>query len=114
MAAKAGWNHGEEWLAAVYEYMYGNYNYIVDFCKKTWGDKVVVSPLEGTYLAWIDFRQLESDPDRLQELTRKKAKVALDEGYIFGPEGAGFERVNLACPKELIVELMNRLAGAIK
>ena len=114
VAAKAGWNHGEEWLAAVYEYMYGNYNYIVDFCKKTWGDKVVVSPLEGTYLAWIDFRQLESDPDKLQELTRKKAKVALDEGYIFGPEGAGSERVNLACPKELIVELMNRLAGAIK
>ena len=56
----------------------------------------------------------KSDPDKLQELTRKKAKVALDEGYIFGPEGAGFERVNLACPKELIVELMNRLAGAIK
>ena len=114
VAAKAAWKDGEDWLAAVYEYMFGNYEFIVDFCKKTWGDKVIVSPLEGTYLAWLDFRQLESDPDKLQDLVRKEAKVALDEGYIFGPEGAGFERINLACPRELIVELMERLAKVIK
>ena len=114
VAAKAAWNHGEEWLEAVYAYIYKNYEYIVDFCAKTWGDKVVVSPLEGTYLAWLDFSKIESDPDKLQDLVRKVAKVALDEGYIFGPEGAGFERINLACPKSLIVELMDRLAAAIK
>ncbi len=114
VAAKAAWNKGEEWLEACYDYMYENYKYIVDFCAAHWDGKVIVSPLEGTYLAWLDFRAIESDPEKLLNMVRKEGKVALDEGYIFGPEGAGFERINLACPKSLIVELMDRLVKFVK
>ncbi|NLT58212.1 MAG: pyridoxal phosphate-dependent aminotransferase [Clostridiales bacterium] len=114
VAARTAWNEGEDWLEACLAYIYENYKYIKDFCAKTWGDKAIVADLEGTYLCWIDFNKICSDKDKLEACMRKQAKVALDEGYIFGPEGVGFERINLACPKSLIVELMDRMAKAIQ
>lgn len=59
---------------------------------------VKVTELEGTYLLWLDFRALGLSKQELEELMRKKAYLFLDEGYIFGRGGEGFERLNLACP----------------
>ena len=112
VAAKAAWMSGEEWLAACLQYINQNYLYVKAFTEKTWQGRVRVFPLEGTYLAWLDFRQLESDPKKLEKRMLGKAKVALDEGYIFGAEGSGFERLNLAAPRALIKEIMDRIAGA--
>ena len=55
-------------------------------------------PLEGTFLAWMDFNALEPDPYLLQKRMLTEANVWLDEGWVFGPEGNGFERIVLACP----------------
>lgn len=112
IAAKAAWRHGEEWLDECLRYIYDNYLFVKHFVHETWGERVRVFPLEGTYLLWLDFKRLEPDPLKLERLMQEKARVALDEGYVFGPEGNGFERINLAAPRARIQELMNRIAGA--
>ncbi len=112
VAAKAAWQHGEDWLKHCMIYIHENYLFVKHFVEKTWGDVVTVYPLEGTYLLWIDFNHLESEPHQLEKLMHEQARVALDEGYIFGPEGKGFERINLAAPRSMIQELMERIAVA--
>ena len=112
VAAKAAWRHGEEWLKHCLNYIYKNYIFVKQFAEKEWGDAVTVYPLEGTYLLWMDFNRLESDPEQLEKLIHEKAGVALDEGYLFGAEGKGFERINLAAPRSMIHELMERIAVA--
>jgi cystathionine beta-lyase len=68
----------------------------------------IVEP-EGTFLVWLDFRQYGLDFKELEDVMIHKAKLALDEGYIFGEEGRGFERINIACPRALLVEALLRL-----
>jgi cystathionine beta-lyase len=68
--------------------------------------------MEGTYLAWMDFNALESDPMTLQKRMLTEAKVWLDEGRIFGPEGNGFERIVLACPRSILKEGLDRITKA--
>ena len=69
---------------------------------------------EATYLVWLDFRELGLDKDALKKLMQKQAKVALDEGYIFGEaEGAGFERINIACPRTTLQEGLERIEAAV-
>jgi aminotransferase/cystathionine beta-lyase len=74
---------------------------------------VRVFDLEGTYLQWMDFRGLGMEPDRLETFLHQEAQVFLDEGYVFGEEGAGFERMNLACPTRVLLEALERLARAL-
>ena len=113
VAAAEAFDKGEDWLEACYAYILENYNYIKEFCETHWDGKAKVVKMEGTYLMWIDFNAIESCPTKLEQVMLKKAKVALDEGKIFGDEGNGFERINLATPKANIVELMNRIAKAL-
>ena len=68
---------------------------------------------EGTYLAWLDFNRLDMDDKKLSEFMLKKAKVALDDGKIFGPGGEGFEWINVACAKSILEECMNRIVNAL-
>lgn len=70
-------------------------------------------PLEGTYLAWIDFRALGMTPEELENFMIEKAQVFFDEGYIFGKAGEGFERMNLACPTETLLEGLRRISAAL-
>jgi len=72
----------------------------------------VVRP-EGTYLVWLDCRRLGLDKWELKRLILNKARVYLDEGFIFGPEGEGFERINIACPRSILVEALDRIKNAI-
>jgi cystathionine beta-lyase len=114
VAAAAAFEYGEDWLKECYAYILGNYKYIEEFCASHWDGKVKPVKMEGTYLMWLDFNAIEKDPAKLEQVMLKKAKVALDEGMIFGKEGNGFERINLATPKSFIVELMDRIAKALK
>jgi cysteine-S-conjugate beta-lyase len=75
--------------------------------------EVAVVPLEGTYLAWLDCRALGLDGQSLRRLMIDQAHVYLDEGYLFGPEGEGFERINLACPRPLLIDALERIKQAI-
>ena len=110
----AAYTEGEEWLEQLKDYLDGNFAYIDEYLKK-YLPKAHLVKAEGTYLAWLDLNgYVDRDEKKLEELMQKKAKVALDEGYIFGEEGRGFERINVASPRSVIEECMNRIRTAFE
>ena len=113
-ATIAAYNEGEEWLEQLKEYLDGNFAYIDAFLKEHL-PKAHMVPSEGTYLAWIDFNgYVDGDAEKLEEIMQKKARVALDEGYIFGDAGRGFERINIATPRSVVEDCMDRILKAFK
>ena len=110
----AAYNEVEEWLEQLKEYLDGNFAYIDAFLKEHL-PKAHMVPSEGTYLAWIDFNgYVDGDAEKLEEIMQKKARVALDEGYIFGDAGRGFERINIATPRSVVEDCMDRILKAFK
>ena len=103
----------ENWLDALLQYLKGNLEFLKAFVKEKLPQIKVIEP-EGTYLIWLDFRELGLKPKELEKFMRGKAKVALDEGYIFGQGGEGFERINIACPKSILEKALNRITEGIR
>lgn len=71
-----------------------------------------ILPLEGTYLVWIDCRASGVGSDRTTRLL-EEAKVLVNSGTMYGPGGEGFLRLNIACPRSLLVEGLERMAGVL-
>jgi cystathionine beta-lyase len=71
-------------------------------------------PPEGTYLLWVDCRGLRLETQALKTLMFQKAEVAFSEGSVFGTEGEGYLRINLACPRSILVEALNRFNDAVR
>ena len=113
VALEAAYNHGEEWLSQVLDYIMGNLRYLEKYIAEHL-PQIKVVPLEGTYLAWLDCRSLGLGKKELERMMLEEARVYLDEGYIFGIEGEGFERVNLACPRSVLVEALGRIRNALE
>ncbi|MGB9832478.1 MAG: cystathionine beta-lyase, partial [Caldisericum exile] len=113
VAMEAAFRYGDEWLSQLLEYLEENINFLMDFVKKRIPNVKVIRP-EGTYLAWLDFRELGLDEHELSEFLRKKAKVGLDDGYIFGESGKGFARLNFATPRVILEEGLRRIEKAVK
>ena len=111
-ALEAAYTRGEEWLEELLEYLASNLDYIESFVARELPSLSVIRP-EGTYLVWLDCRRLGLRRQELRELMFDRARVYFDEGFIFGPEGDGFERINIACPRSILVEAMNRIRKAI-
>ncbi len=112
VALEAAYNHGEEWLEQLLAYIQANFDFMCAFIDQHMPQTRVV-PLEGTYLAWLDCRELGLDKKELRSLMVDQARVYLDEGYIFGDGGQGFERINLACPRPILQDAMQRIARAL-
>ncbi len=112
-AFQAGYDRCDDWLDQLMLYISGNLHFLKEFLKENMPEVKVIEP-EGTYLCWLDFREIESDPATLEKLMIKDAKIALDEGYIFGPEGEGFERINLACPRSILERALTQIANALR
>jgi cystathionine beta-lyase len=112
VALEAAYTHGEEWLDQVLAYMEGNLHYLEDYVAQHIPRISVVRP-EGTYLVWLDCRGLGLDKWALKRLMLNEARVFLDDGFIFGPEGEGFERINIACPRSILVEALERIREAV-
>ncbi len=112
VALQAAYDHGEEWLAQVLDYIGGNLEYLEKYVAEHIPEIDVITP-EGTYLVWLDCRRLQLDKWELKKLMLEEAKVYLDEGFIFGPEGEGFERINIACPRPILVEALDRIRRVI-
>lgn len=110
-AVTLAYRHCEGWLDELLELLETNRKTAVDFFAEHF-PKAIVSPLEGTYLLWVDLRVYFTDQNEQEEFMTKKALLFLDEGYLFGEEGSGFERINLACPTSLLKESLMRLAAA--
>ncbi|MDR3209084.1 MAG: pyridoxal phosphate-dependent aminotransferase [Oscillospiraceae bacterium] len=111
IACQAAYEHGEDWLLQLRAYLAGNLAYLRDFLRARLPSIKLVEP-EGTYLVWLDFRALGLTQDALEERITHKARLWLDAGTIFGPEGAGFERVNIACPRKTLQAALERLERA--
>lgn len=101
------YNRGTDWLEEFKLLINKNYQILVDFISLNL-PKVKVYPLQGTYLTWLDFRSYGYN---FKDLEKKmiNADLYLDEGYIFGQEGEGFERINIACPTSVLLEALERL-----
>ena len=112
-ATEAAYQHGDSWLAEVLAYIEANFNYMGNYLN-THLPEVRVTPLEGTYLAWVDFRALELEQSELNGLLLEDAKLKLNSGDVFGPEGDGFMRFNLACHRSILVEAMDRLKRVVE
>jgi cystathionine beta-lyase len=112
VALEAAYKHGEDWLEQVLDYIENNLRYLEGFVREHIPSITVVPP-EGTYLVWLDCRRLGLDKLGLQHLMLEEAGVYLDEGFIFGPQGEGFERINIACPRSILVEALERIKKTI-
>lgn len=108
-ACQAAYTYGEEWLEELKEYIYSNIEFVKNFVDKRLS-KVIMTIPEGTYLVWLDFRAYQLTNEELEHRIQKQAKLWLDEGTIFGKEGTGFERINVAAPRAQNEEAMNRIA----
>lgn len=113
VAAKAAYEHGEEWYQAMHRYVSENIAYTGEFVRERLPGVTLVEN-EGTYLLWLDFRALKLSERELEDLIVEKAKLWLDSGRIFGTAGKGFQRINVACPRETLKEALTRLEAALK
>jgi len=110
-AVKAAYGHGAEWLDAMLDYVWGNVEYALAFFAERLPELKPMRP-EGTYLLWVDCRALGLDAQGIKDLMYRGAKVAFSEGSVFGSEGEGFVRINLACPRAMLREALERFARA--
>jgi putative C-S lyase len=101
------------WLDELLEVIASNYRLLKGFMERHL-PAIRVFPLEGTYLAWLDFRALGLDYKALEKFMIHDAELFLDEGAMFGEEGRGFERINIACPAAVLEEALERLLKALR
>jgi len=104
----AAYTQSAPWLASVKEYLKANRDYLATYLAEHL-PKVKMSPCEGSYLAWLDFRDYKLTDDELMQILRDKAGVALNGGISFGSEGSGFMRLNFACPRAVLHEALIRI-----
>lgn len=113
IACEAAYKNGGEWYEAMLSYVNDN----IEFTKKYVEDNlkgVNMVEHEGTYLVWLDFRQTGLSVDELEDIIINKAGLWLDSGRIFGESGRGFQRINVACPRSILKEALDRINKAIQ
>ena len=113
VAFTAAYQDCDEWLNSLLKYLQKNLEFLILFLKNNIPQIDVIEP-EGTYLVWLDFRKLGIDSDKLEKFLFENAKVALDDGFKFGGGGEGFQRINIACPKSILEEALERIHNAVK
>lgn len=111
IALEAALRDGDDYLRQLLTYVQGNMDLMQAGIARLPGMEMIKP--EGTYLAWVDMRGLGMDIQGLQDFVRNGARLALDDGYAFGPGGEGFQRFNLACPRSYVQEALDRLEGAV-
>lgn len=107
----AAYTEGGPWLDEMLQYVSGNIDYAIEYLAEHLPEVIPMRP-EGSYLLWIDCRGLDKDVDGLKKLMFQDAKVAFNEGSVYGPEGAGYLRINLACPRSVVAEALQRFCTA--
>ena len=113
LSVEAAYSHGTEWLDQCLAYIQGNIDY-VDAFLQAHAPKIKVIRPQASYLVWLDCRELGISQEKLNEFFVEGAHLALNDGAMFGEEGVGFMRLNIASPRSVIEEAMKQLAEAYK
>jgi cystathionine beta-lyase len=112
VAMEAAYRYGDEWLEQLLDYLDGNLKITREYFSKRIPKVKVIKP-QGTYLVWLDCRNLGMDNQALKSFMRDKARVGFDDGFLFGAAGSGFERMNIACPRAILKEALDRIEKAV-
>ena len=112
VATEAAYNYGEDWLYELIKYIEDNVDFAIDYIKNHIPQLKVKKP-EGTYLLWVDFSNLNVDKEDLKNALINKGRIALSDGSSFGIGGDGYYRINLACPRSMVLEGLKRIEFAI-
>jgi cystathionine beta-lyase len=112
LAMATAYKTSASWLDALLNYIYRNVIFIRDFLNNHPMNVSLIEP-EGTFLAWLDFRQLGLGAKELATFLAEKAGLALSPGYWYGREGAGFARMTIGCPRETVQRALNLLITAV-
>lgn len=110
---KAAYRYGEEWLKSLVSYLEKNVEFATDFLEKEMPAVRMYKP-EGSFLLWLDFRELGMTHEEVGRILTDKALVGLNDGAAFGKEGIGFRRMNIGCPRSVLEEGLYRIARAFK
>lgn len=113
IATEAAYTLGEQWLDEALEYIEGNIDFLIDYCATNIPQIKPVRP-QASFLIWLDCRELGLDQEQLVDLFVNKARLALNDGKMFGAEGEGFMRMNIACPRSVLNNALASLAHAVK
>ena len=109
IATQAAYNAGEEWLEQLIAYLHANYLYMREFFREHL-PQFPVATLEGTYLVWVDCRALGLRSEELEQRLIAEVGLWLNAGTMYGAEGEGFMRWNIACPRTTLAEGLRRFA----
>lgn len=112
-AMEAAYMNGESWLDQLLSYLEGNVLFVESFIRDNIPDVEVIRP-EGTFLMWLDFRNLGMDSEKLNYLIIHQAGLGMSDGRLFGTGGSGFQRLNIACPRSILDQAMQQLNKIIR
>lgn len=112
-ATIAAYNEGEEWLNQLVDYLHGNYEVMAEFCRRELPE-FPITRLEGTYLVWMDCSSLGMPSDALEHALLDDARLWLNAGTIYGVEGEGYMRWNIACPRSVMLDGLNRFLNFVR
>ena len=113
VACQIAYEKGEEWYYAMKSYVQANIEFTKQYVEENLPGVKMIDH-EGTYLVWLDFRETGLGVDELEDLIIHKAKLWLDSGKIFGKNGEGFQRINVACPRSTVKEALDRMKEAMQ
>ena len=111
-ALKAAYTEGDEYLEQLLRYLEKNVEYAIDYFEKNLKPLKLVKP-EGTYLLWVDCRELRMSSAELDNFIYNQARLSFDDGRMFGECGEGFTRINVACSQTILEKALNQLKGAL-
>lgn len=112
IATEAAYTEGEEWLKQLMCYLESNIQFVEDFMGKNIPQIRMIRP-QASFLVWLDCRGLQLNHQQLISLFVDKARLALNDGESFGPGGAGFMRLNIATPREVLKKALQQLEKAV-
>ncbi|MCL2003982.1 MAG: pyridoxal phosphate-dependent aminotransferase [Oscillospiraceae bacterium] len=110
-ACQSAYSKGRPWLNELKAYLTANIRLVREFLAERLPKVRLVEP-EGTYLLWLDFSEYGFTQDELDRRVTEGAKLWLNSGTIFGAEGEGFQRINIACPRAVLADALDRLEKA--
>ena len=113
VATEAAYAHGDEWYAAMKNYVRDNIAFAKTYVEENLPGVRMIDT-QGTYLIWLDFRQTGLTVEELDHKIIYEAGLWLDSGKIFGKTGEGFERINVACPRAVLQEALDRIQGILQ